>query len=306
MNKKIIITGATGLIGRRLVNSLTKRGDHVIAFTRNIAKENEKIFPARRVIEWDYHNLDIWKDFLDGVDAVIHLAGANLAGRRWNKNYKKEIRDSRIISTRNLVKAISEVETKPQVFICSSATGYYGNGGNEEFDESSTCGNDFLAQLCKDWEAEAGKIEAFNVRRVSVRTGIVLSKEAGALKQMLPPFKLFLGGPLGNGRQWFPWIHIDDIVGIYLFLLDNTNMTGAVNASSPNPVTMKEFAQNLGNILHRPSIFTVPQFILKIVAGEIAGSINASLKVNPKKLLESGFEFKFKKLNEALEDLLLK
>jgi len=301
---KIIITGATGLIGKKICKSLIDRGDEIIIFSRNSSNAKEKIPGAKKYIDWDYRNPSGWKHEIDGTDAVIHLAGANVSGKRWNETYKKNIFESRIISTRNLVEAIKNVSLKPFVFITSSATGYYGDKHDEVVNETSLPGNDFLANVCLQWENEAHFVEQYNVRQVSIRTGIVLSRNEGALKKMLLPFKLFIGGPIGNGKQWFPWIHIDDIVGIYLFSLDNNSISGAVNAASPNAVTMKDFAGKLGKILHRPSIFSVPKFALKIVLGEVADVATASQRVYPKKLIDMNYNFRFKNLNEALEDLL--
>ena len=301
---KIIITGATGLIGRSLCERLINRGDEVTVFTRDVDKAKNLLPQIKKFVDWDYKNPDRWQSEINNVDAVIHLAGANLFGKRWNENYKRKILESRQISTQNLVNAIASVNNKPSTFICSSAVGIYGNRRDQLLAEESAPGNDFLAQVCKTWEEEAAKVETSAVRRVSIRTGIVLSTKEGALKQMLLPFKLFVGGPLGNGKQWFPWIHIDDLVNTFLFCLDNTNVKGAANGVSPNPVRMNEFAKTLGNVLHRPSFFKVPAFALKIIAGEFADSITASLRVVPEKLAQNNYNFKFEKLEEALEDLL--
>jgi len=255
-------------------------------------------------MDWDYHQPDLWKGHIDGKDAVIHLAGASVAGKRWNDSYKKIIRESRIISTKNLAQAIIQSETKPKVFITASGSGYYGNRGSALLNENSGHGSDFLGRVCKDWEAAASLVESDHVRRVSLRTGIVLSVEDGALKKMLLPFKLFIGGPLGNGKQWFPWIHIDDIIQLYIFALENESLTGSVNAASPHHVRMSEFAKTLGKVLNRPSLFPVPEFVLKLVTGEVATEIISSQKLDVTKILNSGFEFGFKKLEDALSNLL--
>ena len=302
--KKIIITGATGSIGRILVQKLTAREDEVILFTRNPEKAKKKIANARKYVKWEYEYTDRWKNELNGINGIIHLAGANLGAKRWNKNYKKLAYDSRIISTRNLVEAIKQVEHKPKSFICSSAVGYYGERFDEILDEESSPGNDFLADLCKDWENEASKVEQYGVRRVSLRTSPALSKDEGALKKMLWPYKLFIGGPLSKGKQWFPWIHIDDIVGIYLRAIDNEKVSGAINGASPGIVTMKEFAKTLGNVLNRPSAFPVPKSIMKIVAGEVAEYVVMSQRTTVEKILNAGYKFKFENLEAALRDLL--
>ncbi len=250
--------------------------------------------------------MDVWMYELNGVDAVVHLAGANLGAKRWNDEYKKLAYDSRIISTRNLVEAIKKVERKPKSFICSSAVGIYGSRYDEVLDENSSLGNDFMSDICKDWEKEAEKVEQYGVRRVSIRTGLVMQKDEGVLKKMLLPFKLFIGGPLGSGRQWFPWIHIDDIVGIYLHAIDNENISGAVNGASTGIVTMKEFAKTLGKVLRRPSLFPVPKIAMKIVAGEVAEYAVMSQRTSAEKIIESGYQFKFEELERALRDLLKK
>jgi uncharacterized protein (TIGR01777 family) len=304
MSKKIVITGATGLIGKKLVNALINRGDDVIVFSRDV-KKAKSIFPkAKECIEWDYREPELWKNKLYNSDAVIHLAGINLFAKRWNNEFKNSLLESREISTRNLVDSIKSCNNKPKVFISASGIGYYGDCGDKILYEDSPSGNDFLSDVCKVWESEARKIEQFGVRSVQIRTGLVLSPEDGALKQMLPPFKFFIGGPLGNGKQWSSWLHIDDIVGIYLHTIDNANIFGAVNAASPNPVRMKEFAATLGKVLNRPSLFPVPKFMLKLVVGEAAEVVTASQRVDVKKLLNTGYKFKFEKFEDALRDLL--
>jgi uncharacterized protein (TIGR01777 family) len=305
MNKKIIITGATGFIGKKLSKALIERGEQLTIFTQSLEKGKTEIPNAYDYVRWDYNNPGEWEKHLNGKDAVIHLAGANLFGRRWNKEYKKTIMESREIGTRNIVEAISKAEKKPPVFICSSAVGYYGDSGNSTLTEDSPNGNDFLASVCMRWESSAAEVEKLGVRRVSIRTGLILSIEEGALKKMLLPFKLFIGGSLGDGKQWFPWIHVDDIIGIYLYALDNVNLKGSVNAAAPNPVRMKEFARTLGKTLHKPSFFSVPEFVLRVVLGEFAYAVTASLKVTPQKLKDMNYKFKFERLEDALKDLLL-
>jgi len=304
--KKIIITGATGSIGQKLLNELTARGDEITVFTRNPVHTKKKLPNVCKNIKWDYLKPNEWKDNLCGIDAVIHLAGANLGDKRWNKSFKKIAYESRIISTRILIKAIEEVDKKPKVFICSSAVGYYGNRGDDYLSENEGRADNFLGKLCSDWEKEAAKVESLGVRRVSVRTGLVLSKDEGLLKQMIPSFKMFLGGYLGNGSQWFPLIHIDDIVGIYLHAIDNGKLNGSVNAASPGIVRMKEFSKTLGRILHRPSFLPIPKFAIRILKGELGKYVTDSQRVVMDKLLKSGYKFKFENLDEALRDLLKK
>ena len=303
---QIIITGATGSIGQRLVKELNAKGKKVIIFTRNTENAQKKLPNTVKYVKWDYKNPEEWKDQLNGVDTVIHLAGANLSSKRWNEEFKKLAYDSRVLSTRNLVEAISSIKQKPKAFICASAVGYYGNRYDEILSEESLPGDDYMANLCKDWEAEAAKVEQYGVRRVSVRTGLVLSKDEGVLKQLLLPFKLFVGGPLGNGRQWFPWIHIDDIVGIYLQAIDNESLNGEVNASSPGIVGMTEFAKTFGKVLHRPSLFKIPKFAMKIVAGEVADYAVMSQRISVDKMLNAGYKFKFTDLENSLKNIMNK
>ncbi len=303
MSKKIVITGASGLIGTNIAKALINRGDNVYIFTRDINKTKNIIHGAAEYFEWNYKEPDKWSEHLNSKDAVIHLAGANISGKRWSANYKETILKSRELSTRNLVNVISSLPDKPKSFICASGINYYGDSGNKLLTEEEEPGNDFLANVCKIWENETKKVERAGIRSISVRTGVVLTTKEGALKKMLIPFKLFIGGPLGSGKQWFPWIHLDDILNIYIYLLDNNNLNGAFNACSPNPATMNEFAKTLGKVMKRPSFFTVPKFALTFAAGEIADSITASLKAVPKKLLEHGYKFKFENLKDALTDL---
>ena len=303
MLKKIVITGASGLIGTRLAKALINRGDYVYIFTRDIDNTKNIIPDAAEYIKWDYKKPDTWAEHLDNKDAIIHLAGASISGKRWTAYYKEIILKSRELSTKNLVNVINSIPCKPSSFICASGVNYYGDSGDQLLTEEKGPGNDFLADVCRIWETEAENVEKAGIRRISVRTGVVLSLTEGALKKMLLPFKLFAGGPLGSGSQWFPWIHLDDIVDIYIYLLDNNNLKGSFNACSPDTVTMDEFAKALGKIMHRPSVFKVPKFALTLAAGEAAEVITASLKVFPKKLMEVGYKFKFGNLKDALADL---
>jgi uncharacterized protein (TIGR01777 family) len=302
--KKIIITGATGSIGRNLVKKLSEQEDEITVFTRNPADTKKKLPSVSKIIKWDYNKLDDWKHNLNGVEVVVHLAGANLAAKRWNEDYKKLAYDSRILSTKKLVEAIKSVEQKPNAFICSSAVGYYGDRGDDILSEDEPPANNYLANLCADWEKEAESVETLGVRRVSVRTGLVLSKNEGLLKQLLPSFKFFMGGYLGSGKQWFPWIHIDDIVGIYLHAIENGSIKGAVNGASNGIVTNKEFSKTLGKGLKRPAFFPIPKFALKIVSGELGEYFSDSQRVSVDKILKNGYNFKFENLEEALKDLI--
>ncbi len=304
MNKKMIVTGATGLIGRNICGKLIQRGDDVIVFSRNVEEAKNIIKDAKEYVQWDYTKPTTWGKKIDGVDAVIHLAGASVNDHRWNDKYKKSIYESRIDSTNQLVTAISKSAKKPEVFICSSAVGYYGDSGNTILTEVNNAGNDFLSYVCKAWEKEASTVIKYGVRNVNIRTGIVLSKNGGALVQMLLPFKLFIGGPLGSGKQWFPWIHIEDIVNLYLFALDNHRVSGVINGTAPKPVQMKEFAKSIGHILKRPSIFPVPKFIIKFLFGEMEVAILGSQRAVPQKAIDLGYKFLFEDVKSALKNIL--
>lgn len=310
MSKTVVLTGGTGLIGKNLVRALTERGDKVVLLVRNPEKAKSELPNLAGYHAWDAMSEGgEWTKAFASADAVVHLAGTPVAAR-WNDSYKKQIYDSRIISTRNVVSAIAEAQTKPKVFITASGVGYYGNQsyGKDEpmLDESAPPATDFLAKVCIDWEKEAFEAEKSNVRAVAVRTGVVLSTKGGALEKMLTPFKLFAGGPIGSGKQWVSWIHIDDEVGLYLFAIDNEKVTGALNAVAPTPVQMQDFAETLGKILSRPAIFPVPKAALEMLFGEAANVIAEGQRVVPKRALELGFFFKYPTLEGALRDLLAK
>lgn len=304
MPEKIVITGATGLIGRKISEVLINRGDELIIFTRSPEKAKQIIPGAKEYVKWNYKFPGEWKQKLESVDSVIHLAGENVMGKRWTEKYKNKILESRIVSTKNLIETISHAEQKPSSFISASAVGYYPYSETEEFTEDSKPGNHFLSDVTKQWEDETAAVEKFGVRRVNIRTGIVLDKNEGALAKMLLPFKLFVGGPLGSGKQWFPWIHINDIVGIYLFALDNKNIDGALNAVAPEFINMKSFCKKLGNVINRPSIFKVPSFVLNIVLGKGAEAVLNGSKIKPQRTLGFGYKFLFNNSISALNNIL--
>jgi hypothetical protein len=306
MNKKIIITGTTGLIGQKLCSKLLELGNEITIFTRNPEAAKNVVRGAKKYVKWNYNKPEEWKDYLNETDSVIHLAGTNLGAKRWNNEFKKELFNSRIESTRQLVNTIKNCGDKPKSLITASAVGYYGDGGDEVLIEKSNPGKDFLSNLCYEWEKEAEKIEDQNVRRVSLRIGLTLSSEGGVLKKLLPPFKIFLGGPLGNGKQWFPWIHIEDLINIIIHAIKTDSLLGPVNIASPGIVRMNDFATSIGKVLQRPSFFQVPKFILKIAVGEFADAIISGQKVSVDKLLKSGFNFRFADLESALKNLLNK
>ncbi len=300
---KVVITGATGLIGERIARKFNERGDEVTVFTRSPQKGKEALPFLKNFVKWDYNKPDEWKDELEGKTAVIHLAGKNLMKQRWNDKHKKEVYHSRIDSTQALVEAMKDTTKKPEVFISASAVGYYGSSEAEVMEESNP-GNDFLARLCVDWENEAAKVKELGVRHAAIRTSNVLSTEDGALAKMMIPFNFFVGGTLGSGKQWFPWIHIEDMADLYIFTLDNKKVEGALNGGTPNPVRMQEFTDTLGEVMRRPSFFKVPKPALEIVLGEGAEALTSGAKVIPKRTMELGFNFKFPELKPALEDLI--
>jgi|SRR5438067_6374246 len=290
---KAVIGGANGLIGSSLLRALRARGDEVVALVRRPASAGE--------VRWDGRTVPA--STVDGADAVVNMSGANIAARRWTDSFKNEIMESRVQSTRAFVEAVRAARRKPRVFVNASAVGFYGGRRDEEVTEASPAGNDFLAEVCKASEAEAVRAEDLGVRTVLLRTGVVLAREGGALKQMLPPFKAFVGGPIGNGRQWVPWIHLADEVALILWAVDGT-VRGPLNAVAPAPVRMKEFAQSLGRALHRPALFAVPSLVLRIGLGEMAEVLLDGQRAVPKKALEAGFRFRFGELEPALHDLL--
>ena len=302
--KKIIITGATGFIGKRIAEELISRGDEVTIFTRSVKNAKQKISNAYDYVEWN-PELNNWYKKLEDKDAVVHLAGENVMAKRWNAEHKRNILSSRVDGTRSLVSAIGQLKDKPKAFISASAIGFYGNS-ESPVNEDSEPGRDFLAEVVNAWESEAGKVELYRVRRVSIRTGIVLDTNEGALVPMINQFRFFVGGPIGSGEQWFPWIHIDDVVKIFLFAIDNQIVSGALNASSPNPLRMKEFCKTLGRVMHRPSLFKVPAFIIKIIFGEAADVLLNGAQVIPEKTIKAGYNFRFETAEEALKNLLHK
>jgi uncharacterized protein (TIGR01777 family) len=299
---KILVTGATGLIGRSICGALMGEGHEVVGLSRS--PEKAKGLAVAEAFKWEPQSGRPPEQALNGVDAVIHLAGEPIAARRWTEEQKKSIRDSRIISTRNLVNSFRLKGAKPAVLISGSAIGYYGNRGDEELYESSAPGQGFMSKVCQDWEAEAEQARYLGIRVVQLRTGVVLSEEGGALQKMLTPFKFGLGGPLGSGRQWFSWIHIDDITGILRHALVTPSVSGPVNGTAPEPVTNAEFTRQLGRVLRRPAFLPVPKFGLQALMGEMSEVLLGSQRVIPKAALAAGYEFLYPALAPALADLL--
>jgi uncharacterized protein len=275
---RVAVAGSSGLIGSELGKALRTRGDEVVALARF------------GTVPWD----------VSGVDAVVNFAGANVAGQRWSEEYKKKILDSRVETTRALVEKIAAAKPRPKVLVNASAVGFYGGRGDEMLDETAAPGSDFLAGVVQRWEAEAQRAA---VRSVQLRTGIVLSPRGGALASMLPPFKAFVGGPIGSGKQWFPFIHVTDEVAAILFAIDNDALSGPVNLVAPGIVTMDDFAKALGRALHRPSWARVPAGPLKMLIGEFAEVLLDGQRAVPRKLLDAGFQFRFPDVDPALRDV---
>jgi uncharacterized protein len=289
--QRIAVTGASGLIGTALVGYLKSQGHTVQRLVRRAAVSSEEI-------TWDPIAGTVDMEALAGVDAVIHLAGAGVSDKRWTKKYKSEILNSRLLGTTTIAKAVAIV--KPQVFISASAIGWYGESGNRAVVETDRVGDDFLAAVCREWESAADL--AGGVRTVKLRTGLVLDPTGGALGKMLPLFRFGLGGKLSNGKQWWSWITLHDQIRAIAFLLEN-KVSGPVNLTSPNPVTNSEFTAGLARALHRPALFPVPGFALKIVLGGFSAEVLGSKKVMPQALTEAGFTFDYPHISSALEKL---
>jgi len=298
---KLIITGATGFIGWVLVERLRKQSHSLVLLSRKpLSQQNTS---REKWLTWEPGMGGAWEGAIDGADGIIHLAGEPIAAKRWTKAQKEKLRTSRIDTTGSLVNAVAKARVKPRFMISSSAVGYYGSRGDETLTEESPPGNDFLSRLCVEWEDEARKAEGHGVRLALLRTGIVLGKGKGALAKMVPPFKMFLGGRLGSGRQWMPWIHIDDEVGLIHFLMENENARGAFNATAPNPVTMSEFSSALGKALNRPAWAPVPASVLTLLLGEMAEMLLAGQRALPSSAEQLGFRFKYKNVANALASL---
>lgn len=304
---RVFITGATGLIGQRLVSDRLGRGDEIVALSRD-RKRAERMLGTDvnlRIVEGDPATAGRWQNELSKCSAVINLAGAGVADRRWTARYKKLILSSRVESTHQVVSTIEMTSSakRPAVLINASAIGYYGDAGDRELDEDAPPGDDFLARVVIEWEKEAIRVERFNVRVVLLRTAVVLDNRGGALKKMAMPFRLFAGGPIGSGRQFMPWIHWQDVIGLIDLALCEERVRGPMNAAAPQAVRNREFSRTLGQALHRPSWLPAPKFMLRIALGEIAGSIMASQRVAPRKALELGYAFAFPDLASALKSL---
>lgn len=303
---KIAITGATGFVGSRLVKKLKNDGHQLLIFTRN-ANRAQQLYPASQ-----FPNLEIisykpiesgdWQETISGCDGVVNLAGETIA-KRWTSENKKAILESRQLGTQKIVEAIAQAETKPSVLVNASAVGYYGTSEIGIFDEDSDPGDDFLSQVCQVWETEANEVKQAGVRLVILRMGIVLGN-GGTLAKMITPFKLFVGGPLGKGHQWFSWIHLDDLVNLIIESLERNDVEGVFNATSPHPVRMSKLCETLGEIMNRPSWLSVPDFVLEFLLGDASKVVLEGQQVLPKRIKSIGFEYQYPNLKKALTDIL--
>ncbi len=302
---KVVITGATGFVGSCLVQKLQERGDQLIILTRR-PEQAQRLFPSvafpdLTCVAYAPKESGDWQSAVSGCDAVVNLAGAPIA-ERWTPDYKREVLDSREQGTQKVVEAIAQASDKPAVLINASAVGYYGTSEVAKFDEDSAPGDDFLADVCRRWEAAAQPVTDLGCRLVVLRTGIVLGK-GGALERMVPPFKMFVGGPIGSGRQWFSWIHRDDLVGLIIRALDDPSLTGVYNATAPSPVRMQEFCSVLGQVMGRPSWLPVPEFALELLLGDAAQVVLEGQQVVPKRIQRTNFKYTYPNVTGALKDV---
>ena len=304
---KVAITGATGFVGSRLVERLQKQGMKILVLTRNTASAR-KLFPANvypdvEIIAYTPTASGSWQNEIANCQGIVNLAGSPISEGRWTTERKQEILNSRKLTTQKIVEAIANSPTKPQVLVNASAIGYYGTSETATFDENSPSSNDFLSEVCQVWETEAQKVTDNNVRLVILRFGIVLGM-GGALGKMITPFKLFAGGPIGSGEQWFSWIHLDDMVGLILHALTNSEMSGVYNGTAPKPVRMAELSTTMGKVMNRPSWLPVPAFAIEAMIGDGAVVALEGQKVLPKRTLESGFKYQYSDLEPALKEII--
>ncbi|MEC4803623.1 MAG: TIGR01777 family oxidoreductase [Jaaginema sp. PMC 1079.18] len=303
MVMKIAIAGGTGFVGSSLVQKLHQRGDRIIVFSRNPDRAR-KVFPPQafarvEIVPYTPNQAGDWQKAVSGCDGVVNLAGEPIAEERWSPEVKDKILQSRQQVTRHLVEAIAQAEAKPGVLVNASAVGYYGTSQTQVYDETSPPGNDFLAQVCQTWEKEAQNVKNSGTRLVILRIGIVLGN-GGAIAKMITPFRLFAGGPIGSGEQWFSWIHQEDLVNLILFALDRSALNGVLNGTAPNPVSMKELCNTLGNVMQRPSWLPVPAFALELRLGDGAKVVLEGQKVLPQATEAAGFTYKYPTIEPAL------
>jgi uncharacterized protein len=301
---KIVLAGGSGLIGRKLILELLHAQHEIIVLSRT-PENMKKYFPGVHSEFWDAQTAFGLINILEGTDVIINLAGESIAARRWTSDRKERILSSRIQSTRAFIDVMKKMRRAPRVLLNASAIGYYGNVLHDEITETYPRGQGFLSEVCEHWEMEALKAQELGVRVVILRTGVVLDPNGGALRKLLPAFRFGFGGPIGNGRQWFSWIHIQDEIRAILFAIDHKQISGPLNLAAPHAVQMKEFCRVLGRVLHRPSWLPIPGLALRILLGEMAGPLLLQgQRVIPLKLSEAGFKFRFSNLENALRDIL--
>jgi uncharacterized protein (TIGR01777 family) len=299
---KVVVTGATGMIGSALVRALVERGDEVTALSRS-PEDAARNLDADVAAWTDPLSEPAPVEALRGRDAVVHLAGAPVA-QRWTDDARRDIRDSRVLGTRSLVAGLAALpeHERPDTLVSQSGSGWYGDRGDERLDESAPAADDFLAQVTLGWETEARRAEEIGMRVVTTRTGVVLAETGGALEKMLPPFKLGVGGPVAGGRQYVPWVHLDDVTGAILFCLDTPAAAGPMNVSAPEPVTNRELSRALGRVLHRPAVAPVPALAVRLLYGEMSHVVTTGQRAVPARLLELGYEFRRPDLEDALRE----
>ena len=297
---RILITGATGFVGRRLCQVLSESGHDLVALSRNPESARKRVPELAQAFAWNPTSDLPSLESLEGVDSVVHLAGETVTGR-WTSPKREAIRTSRVEGTRNLVEALSRSDSRPRSIVAASAIGYYGDRDDVELREDSASGDDFLADVCRAWERESLRAQDLGIRVVQLRIGIVLGSGGGAMQAMLFPARLGLGGPLGSGRQWWSWIHLEDLVGVVRYCVEDEELQGPVNATAPNPSRQKDFAKALGRVLSRPAFLPAPAFVLKIALGGFAAELLSSKRVLPGRLQQAGFAFQLPELGSALE-----
>jgi uncharacterized protein (TIGR01777 family) len=305
---RIFLMGGTGLVGSRLMERLRQRQDEIVLLTRRPDVGREKLAGSGAVVEGDPTVPGPWMERIAECEAVINLVGENIFARRWNEDFKKLLYESRIKAAEHVAQALTKhprtASGAARVLVNASAIGYYGPRGDEELTEDSPPGDDFLARVCVDWEKAARAAEPAGVRVAVLRIGVVLDRRGGALAQMLTPFKMFVGGPVGSGRQWLSWVHHQDVVGLILVALDNVQACGPINATAPNPVTNREFSKALGRALGRPSFLRTPKFALRALMGQVADVVTTGQRVLPRRAQALGYVFQFPEVDTALRDVL--
>jgi hypothetical protein len=303
-SKRVIVTGATGLLGKALCARLAEKGYSVVVFSRSTQRARRSVPGATDYVVWDPMRHGAWAEVLNGAYGVIHLAGASIFGKRWSDDYKTALRESRVVSTRVLFSSLIAAQRKPAVFLSGSAVGYYGFRDDTPLDEQASAGSDFLAQMCVAWEQEAREAAEIGIRTVLLRTGVVLDAREGALPLMVLPFRFFVGGPILPGSQWISWVHRDDAVELMVMALENADVEGALNLTAPEPATNRDFMATLGRVVGSPSWLPVPGFGLKVVLGDVTDILVEGQRVMPRKALDLGYQFRYPTAEQALSHLL--